>query len=367
MTISVDKRPGSARHNATAPVAVGIDSLYVSAYVDGLKIDWMQLEYERENLSSSPGQEFSEIKLGNENFALRRGGRKPYTYHLSNTAFHLWLGPRIRPCCHAQLSSELLWSVGLENALKRFHAIWDALGTVITRPDVISRVDAAFDFKIDCPNFKAEHFLSKAAKDNTWRKNQRFQGFQFGVSDIVCRVYDKCAEIEEKSGKRWFYEIWGVREGIWRCEFQIRGKALDLAGVETIDQLNARLPGLVRKLARHHTSLRVPTGDTNRSRWPVHPMWRGIIAATDRLVSAPATNLPPAVFSGTEYALERQLRSIFGHLKSVAALLSRFDPDRPITLDILLARLGDKLRPYHCPALWAADVQEKIRKRELGL
>src|SRR5215469_16056906 len=73
MTISVDKRPGSARHNATAPVAVGIDSLYVSAYVDGLKIDWMQLEYERENLSLSPGQEFSEIKLGNENFALHRG------------------------------------------------------------------------------------------------------------------------------------------------------------------------------------------------------------------------------------------------------------------------------------------------------
>src|SRR5215469_16056907 len=117
-----------------------------------------------------PARNFQKSNWGTRILRCIGGGRKPYTYHLSNAAFHLWLGQHIRPCCLAQLSSELPWSVGLENALKRFHAIWDALGTVITRPDVISRVDAAFDFKIDCPNFKAEHFLSKAAKDNTWRK-----------------------------------------------------------------------------------------------------------------------------------------------------------------------------------------------------
>lgn len=153
-----DGKAGSIRRTALVPVAVGIDSLYLSVFIDGLKIDWVQLEYERENLLFSPGREFSEITLSNESFALHRGGRKPYTYHLSNTAFHLWLGQRIRPGCLAQLSSELIWSVGLENALKRLHAIWSALGTLATRPDVITRVDAAFDFEIGCPDFQLEHF-----------------------------------------------------------------------------------------------------------------------------------------------------------------------------------------------------------------
>jgi len=352
--------------SALTPCAVGIDSLYLSRFADGLGIDWERLRYEKERLHANTAATHAELALGSETFALRRGGQKPYSFVLSNKAFTLRLGERITPCCHAQISSQLLWTCGLDGALERFNAFWDSLKSRATRPDVVSRVDAAFDFAVGEPRLRVEDFVSQADKDATWRENQTPQSFQFGRSDVVCRVYDKVAEIKEQSEKFWLYDIWGTDQGVWRGEFQIRGGRLKEAGIGTLDQMRAYLPGLVRHLARHHTSLREPTKDTNRSRWPLHPMWRGIIESTDQLVRAP-DHPPPPLLSGSEYRLAQQSRSIYGHCKAIAATLSEDYPDDPVTFEELLGRMGYLLNRYHSPELWRADVCAKARKRALGL
>jgi hypothetical protein len=267
--------------------AVGIDSLYISSFIDGVGIDWERLSYEKEKLRATPGAEFAEIELGGARFGLKRGGRKPYSFILKNRAFELHLGETIHPRCRAQFSSELLWRTGLDAALGRYAAMWAGIGARETRPEVIGRVDVAFDFEIGAPDFGIDDFVSVAAKDANWREHRRAQTFMFGRSDTVCRVYDKVAEIAQQSGKAWLFNIWGVNEGVWRCEFQIRGARLKAAGIATIEQLRAHLPNLARDLARHHTSLRVPTADSNRSRWPLHPMWTALIAAADDLIRAP--------------------------------------------------------------------------------
>ncbi|HWY13681.1 MAG TPA: hypothetical protein VNX86_00900 [Rhizomicrobium sp.] len=348
------------------PVAVGIDSLYLSVFIDGIGVDWERLKFEKERLRVSPGEDYAEFEFGGERFALHRGGRKPYSFVLSNRAFTLSLSERLQPRCHAQFSSELLWHERLEEALKRFHAMLANIGTRETRPEVISRVDAAFDFAVGNPEFRTEHFVSDARKDGTWREDGTPQSFQFGKDDVVCRVYDKVAEIEQQSGKDWLFDIWGVREGVWRCEFQIRGPRLKQAGIATIGQLRGYFPGLVRHLAKHHTSLRIPTRDRNRSRWPRHPMWEGLIAAADQLLAAPESP-PPPLLTGIEYPLDRQPVSLEGDLKAIAALLSRNCPERPVTLGQLLKWLPRMMRRRHSPELWKADVIAKIRKRELGL
>ncbi len=348
------------------PVAVGIDSLYLSHFSDGLGIDWEGLRFEKEKLRLSPGVSHIEIELGGERLALHRSGQGPYTFRLSNKAFTLGLSERMQPRCYAQFSSHLLWTSGLDAALKLFNAIWQAVGSRPTRPEVVSRVDAAFDFQIAQPDFRTEHFVSQAAKDSTWRENQAPQTFQFGRSDVVCRVYDKIAEIEQQSGKSWLFDIWGVREGVWRAEFQIRGERLKEAGIATVDQMRAYLPSLVKHLARHHTSLRLPGHDSNRSRWPLHPMWRGVIDSVDQLTTPPE-HPPPPLLTGSDYQLQRQLRSLNGDLKSIAATLSATRIGDPVTLEELAQRLPHLIGPYHSPELWRADVLEKVRKRELGL
>ncbi|HEX3675202.1 MAG TPA: hypothetical protein VHU87_13095 [Rhizomicrobium sp.] len=360
MSPEIDIRP------PFTPCAIGIDSLYVGYFLDGIGIDWDRLRYEKEKLRADPAASHAEIALGGELFALRRGAQRPYSLALSNKAFTLQLGERIAPRRYVQFSSHLLWTSGLHAALRRFRAIWDRAGSKQTRRETVSRVDGAFDFEVGAPAFRVEDFVSQADKDATWRAHQTPQSFQFGRSDVVCRVYDKVAEIEEQSEKTWLYDIWGTRKGVWRAEFQVRGDRLKEAGIGTLDQMQAYLPGLVRHLARHHTSLRTPSQDTNRSRWPLHPMWRGVIETADQLTKAPERP-PPPLRTGSEYRLARQTRSVFGHLNGIAATLSEGRAANPVTFEELLGRLGYLLDRYHSPQIWQADVSAKLRKRALGL
>jgi hypothetical protein len=103
-----------------------------------LGIDWERLYFLKEELRASPGRDHAEVELGGEEFALHRGGHKPYTFVLSNRAFQLHLGERIEPRCHAQFRSELLWLSGLEAALERYDAMWQRVGCSQTRPHVVS-------------------------------------------------------------------------------------------------------------------------------------------------------------------------------------------------------------------------------------
>lgn len=356
----------SAVRPALEPVAVGVDSLYLGHFSDGLGIDWEMLRYEKEKLRATPGASHTEIGLGGERFALHRSGLNRYPFRLSNKAFTLGLSERMQPRCYAQFSSQLLWIYGLDSALERFNAIWISLGSRSTRPEVVSRVDAAFDFQIAKPDFRTEHFVSQAAKDSTWRENQAAQSYQFGKGDVVCRVYDKVAEIEQQSGKAWLFDIWGVREGVWRVEFQVRGDRLKQAGIASAQQMKAYLPGLVRHLGKHHTSLRIPSADTNRSRWLLHPVSQGVIASADQL-TRPPDHPPPPLLTGSEYLLQRQLRSIQGDLKGLAATLSADRPHNPVTLSELVSRLLHLIGPHHSEEIWRADVLQKMRRRELGL
>jgi len=130
------------------PLAVGIDSLYVSFYIDGIGIDWEKLRFEKERLRASPGQDFAEFELGGEQFALRRGAPKPYSFVLSNRAFTINLAERMQPRCYAQFHSELLWRERLVGALNRFYAMLANIGTREIRQEVVARVDAAFDFAV---------------------------------------------------------------------------------------------------------------------------------------------------------------------------------------------------------------------------
>ena len=192
------------------------------------------------------------------------------------------------PSCHVQFYSKGLWHLGLDGLADRIDIWRRSLGLVESRPDAVSRVDFAFDFHLPIADLVVDHFVTRASKDATYRQHGQAQTFTFGRGEVVIRIYDKTAEIEQQSGKSWFFGMWGRKDQVWRIEFQIRRERLKQAGIETVADLKDMQNDLLRELATNHTSLRCPNGDSNRSRWPLHPLWQSLL---NEIAKQPQTGL----------------------------------------------------------------------------
>lgn len=358
------------RFDSHRPVRLltGFDSLYVSFYLDTAtcRIDWEDLAYRKEKTRQDHGEQFNKLTLGTETFALRAYGRHPYKYVLSNKFFDIAIGERMRPACYVRFPSEALWSVGEPVLLRRFEDWCRSLRLVKIRYEVVNRVDWAFDFHLPIVDFAPDHFVSRATKDATWRQHGTTQTVKFGEGDVVVRIYDKVAEIAQQSAKVWFFDLWGQNENVWRVEFQVRRKRLKEAGINTLAELRIRQGNLLRELASTHTTLRIPTGDKNRSRWPLHPLWAELQASIG--------GMPQMGFLGNlnqqnsvDYRLDRLSKSLLGNLKGAAVLLyaksgCRMIPD----LETVLEELPGLFEPHHSPVSWESDVRKKIDAFELG-
>ncbi len=266
----------------------GLDSLYVSYFFSAKlsNVDWEELAFQKERLKAGGSRDGQAIRLGCERFMLQPYGSKPYTYVLRNRYFIVRLAENMNPCCHVQFLSEGLWENGPQKQVSQFELWAASVGFTNTRMPVVSRADWAFDFQLSQIDFDENDFVSLSRKDSKHRADGKAQTFTFGTGDKLVRIYDKTVEIEEKSGKTYFYQIWKCRENIWRIEFQMRGEGLRQFGIRSPSELFARQIGLLLNSAQKHTSLRVPSGDKNRSRWPLHPLWRALL---DAIQASPQT------------------------------------------------------------------------------
>jgi hypothetical protein len=57
-------------------LAVGVDSLYLGNFSDGLGVDWEGLRFEKEKLIASPGSAYVDFQFGGQGFALHRSGNR---------------------------------------------------------------------------------------------------------------------------------------------------------------------------------------------------------------------------------------------------------------------------------------------------
>jgi len=347
----------------------GLDSLYVSYFfIPGLsQIDWDDLAYRKELLKATGKPEGEEIQLGCQRFMLQAYGSQPYSYVLKNRNFVVRLGENINPCCNVQFLSEGLWQHGVRELVRQFDLWAASVGLEATRSEVIARADWAFDFHIPQIDFDEDSFVSLASKDAKHRKDGKAQTFTFGTGDKVVRVYDKCAEIKEASGKTFFYQLWDRNDAVWRVEFQVRGEGLKAAGIKSLADMYLGQAALLRGLAGKHTTLRYPSGDSNRSRWPLHPLWTAVLEAIAKLPYQSG-------MEGFEEAQPVRLRlldqqkSIFGHLKSIGTLLTILEGrESPLTLDETLKRLQtDLMLNHYHPAEWKTDLDDRRKRHAMG-
>lgn len=346
----------------------GIDSLYVGYNLDlaTSNIDFEDLEYRKSRIREGE-LDNARLILGSETFDLAPYGAFPYRYVLQNDVMTVALAERLAPSVKVQFSSKALWHSPVTELHRRV-AVWaESIGATARRPEIVIRADWAFDFHLAQPDFSQSDFLSRAVKESTHGQNGRIQTFQFGRGDMVVRVYDKVAEVEQQSGKAWFFELWGRDHDVWRVEFQVRGQRLKRGGIRTVSDLIALQGDLLRQLAEDHTTLRRPTGDSNRARWPLHPLWQSLqtaIGGMDTQGLVRSFDEPSFI----DYRLARLAQSTYGNLKALAALIhlsgSRRGevPDLSTTLDTI----PDLLETHHSDRGWARDVEERLRAYEVG-
>ena len=329
-------------------------------------LDFERLAATKEALRASKGRHAAPVRLGQEEFLLApHGTASGYPFLLANGVFSVQCGPTNTPSFFVTYRSFGLWQFGAMHLHERFLSWAASVGFIPVARERLSRVDFSFDYRLADIDFTEEHFVTQAAKDNKHRLHGRDQTFRFGEGQLVLRVYDKCAEIQEKSAKTWFHDLWGTDRDVWRIEWQVRKEWLRRFGIRTLEGLFERQGDLLRVLANEHTTLRKPTADSNRSRWPLHPLWRDLQARIAKLEGQGVyRELAPERLRD-----ERMLRlaiSVYGYLKRMAAIRGLSTENEQVTLEHAMVALAQRLKTLHEPVSWGLDVRRRIDEMRLG-
>jgi hypothetical protein len=347
----------------------GFDTIQAAYYLRGIEGAGFQFErlmVLRDQLRLDKSRSGTVVEIGGESFRLKsHGSSSGYPLILEHRQFTAECGEFNSPSFFVTYRSEALWTVGAE-ALHRFFLTWaDAVGLQAVHPETLSRIDFAFDYYLPAVDFTRDDMVSLSTKDATHREHRQDQTMSFGKGDVMLRVYDKVAEIEQQSDKLWLFQLWGIDAGAWRIEWQVRKPLLKRFGLRQFDDLFEGFGDLLRYLANEHDSLRVQTNDSNRSRWPVHPLWDDLL---DRIESFPARGIYREIDAKAVIA-ERKRRvavSVYGYLKHLAALLCIESGRDAIGLGATQATLGRLIDDLHKVAEWQVDVARKRDKIRLG-
>lgn len=237
------------------------------------------------NRAHEEGKEF-ETELNGVNLKVHRTGAAFYSYRLTCNDFSiLFMDKEVKnnPPIKVRFLSSYLWSAGFSKAVRDFLTWLDELGlSIITTK--LSRIDICIDSD-ETPFFKADldRIVTRARGKTNHFVNDEFyngvvfSGFTIGRGNLMARIYDKTLEVK-KSQKVWFYDLWkeyswNQQTTVWRVEFQIRRKCLSEFGISTIEDFLTKENNIWSYLTNQWLTLKIPSSDKNKTRWPIDPRW----------------------------------------------------------------------------------------------
>lgn len=348
----------------------GFDTIECAYYlIPGPKcsLDFERLTFEKEALRQNKSRDPKVVNLGGVEFMLHPyGSSSGYPFVISNQDYIIAFGEFNTPAFFVKLKSFALWHQGAFSLHQSLLDWAKSLGFVQQRPESLSRVDFTFDYALAEVDFDENHFVSQSRKDNRYRSNQQIQTIQFGKGDVVLRVYDKVAEIEEQSQKNWFYDLWNTAsKTIWRIEWQVRKAVLKRFSLRTFQDLREGSGDILRYLANEHDSLRKSTNDSNRTRWPLHPLWQDLIHQIGQFdAQGVYRSIDPQEM--LDERLTRIAVSVYGYLKRIAAIDCILQSKDMITNDEAIKRIAGKIELIHDRLTWESDVEKRIHQIRLG-
>jgi hypothetical protein len=319
-------------------LASGIDTvnLAVQGEIGEPVWDLLAEVQQRARLNEEP--EVFSFPVTEEAFMCRPYGWRGYTYWLTSPDYEVMFGRSTKfPAALVQFHSPFLHSMGIDAALDQAERLFrlDLFGGSFKQG--VSRIDVHADFQgwelrtADLDRFVGYGRHRRAFEENrqVFQSGSHLAGFMFGKDAMVARIYDKSAEAR-KHGVSWLPDLWGedydARLPVWRVEFQFRREALSDFQTKTVDEVIASVQDLWHYGTVRWLSLRVPTADRRRRRWPLDPAWQEI---RDVRISPTMTGL---VRRRIEQASElRLLQGIQGYATSLAAARGRNRRDQAMT------------------------------------
>ncbi len=308
-------------------LSAGVDTLHCSVrgeLQDGLLVFLEALKAEAQHSKEAQVVTWGEQSLS---VALRPHGWRSYPFWAGSPNIEVAIGaPSPFPPVFIQAHSAYLHSRGADQAVAEISE-WLAANVMRAEPLLgISRLDLYCDTQGWLPAVEDfDKFHCRAVRRRTYSvpiyeqahlRGRKASGFVFGGGDLMARCYDKTLELSVR-GSEWPKALWlgwDQDQPVWRVEFQFRRRSLVSLGCSTPEEaLSAR-----QELWRYGTqwlSLRAPSPDSNRARWPEAPEWAVIREAE---IGSPTTPLVRDLVRSADEL--RIIRGLVGYASSLAAL-----------------------------------------------
>jgi len=272
-------------------LGAGVDTLAVGFDVKEFRLtseEWAMLadaKYQAQGTMFDSGG--TPVELRGQEFSVSPKGNRGYEYFLVNEDVTVQLAERaeggeLYPEIHVTWRSAYLWRDGWLDAY--IHARDWVYSWAMVVGEKVSRVDLCIDINEPLPevNLRAGEVVTYARRKTEFFIQHHLDGlaetgYTFGQGKLMCRVYDKLAEIAH-SNKAWFQELWRNQgwdgeSPVTRVEFQARRDFLRTMQVDTVKDLENQLADLWKYFSTW-VSLRDKGGDSNRRRWSVKPFWK---------------------------------------------------------------------------------------------
>lgn len=192
----------------------------------------------------------------------------------------------------------------------------------------VARLDLHSDWQgIDIRANDRVNFVTYSDKRALYEVGEEMSGLTFGKrgGSIVCRIYDKSREFQDK-GHDWWRDVWGSKydptRKVLRIEFEFSRAGLREFAVDTPEDAFEAMAAMWAYASCEWLTLRVPTDDETRSRWPLDPRWDAVQRSSLAGGRAPAERIR----EGKRQGDMRQYRKLAtGVLSSMAVRMGTHD------------------------------------------
>lgn len=305
----------------------GVDALYLSGRTELPAVFLDELDAARTE-AAADGRPL-DADLGGYPVRVTGSGWGKYRYCVVHELARFGFTPsQALPAIRVQPTSLALHALGPTTTAVWVDNVLDAAGLDVNWQ--VARLDLHADFHhLDLTAAERSNFVGYTNKRALYEVDEDLSGLNFGTRGgaVYARLYDKTRELESK-GDDWWLDIWADQliadEAVTRVEFEFSRDGLREFGIDTPDDAFDQLGALWAYATGHWLSLRTPTVDDTRSRWPIDARWQAVQRATLAGNSLPAERIRAGQRSGT---LRQLLPQLVGYLNGAAVALDTNDLD----------------------------------------
>lgn len=232
------------------------------------------------------------------------------------------------PAVRVQPTSHALHGLGPEGTVSWVRGVLANAGVDVRLQ--VARLDLHSDWQgLWIEADERSNFVTYSDRRSLYEVTEDLSGLNFGTRGgaLYARLYDKTREMEAK-GDDWWLDVWGSAyrrgERVLRVEFEFSRQGLREFGVTTPEDAFDQVGPLWAYATARWLSLRVPTDDATRARWPVDARWAAVQQATLAGAALPGERIRAGEHAGT---LRRLMPALVGYLTGAAVPLGTFDVD----------------------------------------